>query len=160
MVSASKFLNADDFAVPSHCTSAEAATKRALAAAENLSADLVEVVNSGPSKVGLTFGLWTRATSWTVRNELYEMCLQAFAQQQRIGTEAEKVLGLTKQLSQQNAEWVALINSADQSLRVLGDFETFFEVLQQDLSKLTSSLQNLAQPQPAASVAATATPTP
>lgn len=88
------------------------------------------------------------------------MCLQAFAEQQRIGTEAEKVLGLTKQLSQQNAEWVALINSADQSLRVLGDFETFFEVLQQDLSKLTSSLQSLALPQTAASVAATTAPTP
>lgn len=88
------------------------------------------------------------------------MCLQAFAEQQRIGAEAERVLSLTKHLSQQNAEWVALINSADQSLRVLGDFETFFEVLQQDLSKLTSSLQNLAQPQPAASVTTTATPTP
>lgn len=83
--------------------------------------------------------------------------MQAFAEQQRIGAEAETVLGLTKQLSDQNAQWVALINSADQSLRILGDFETYFEVLQQDLSKLTSSLQRLGQ-QKSETSAATAIP--
>ena len=84
--------------------------------------------------------------------------MQAFAEQQRIGAEAEKVLALTKQLSDQNSEWAALINSADQSLRVLGDFETYFEVLQQDLSQLTSSLQHLAQQKSEASAAATVNP--
>jgi hypothetical protein len=55
------------------------------------------------------------------------------------------VLSLTNKLSDQNTEWAALINSADQALRILGDFQTYFEVLQQDLSKLTNSLQHLGQ---------------
>ena len=71
------------------------------------------------------------------------LLLQAFQEQQRIGAEVTKVLDLTNKLSEQNKEWAALINSADQALRVLGDFETHFEILQQDLSKLTASLQNL-----------------
>ena len=50
---------------------------------------------------------------------------------------------MTNKLSDQNTEWAALINSADQALRVLGDFQTYFEVLQQDMSKLTNSLQRL-----------------
>ncbi|DBA70466.1 TPA: biogenesis of lysosome- organelles complex 1 subunit 1 [Trebouxia sp. C0005] len=97
----------------------EAATQRAVKAAESLSADLVEVANSGAAK--------------------------AFQQQQRIGVEVEKVLSLTNKLSDQNTEWATMINSADQALRVLGDFQTYFEVLQQDMSKLTSSLQHLGQ---------------
>jgi len=72
--------------------------------------------------------------------------VQAFQEQQRIGSEVEKVLSLTNKLSKQNTEWAAMINSADQALRVLGDFETYFEVLEQDLSKLTNSLQHLGQP--------------
>ena len=76
--------------------------------------------------------------------------LQAFEYQQRIGSEAEKALSLTNQLSQQNEEWAELINSADQALRVLGDFETYFEVLQQDLSSLTDSLQRLGPSGPVA----------
>ncbi|DBA97232.1 TPA: biogenesis of lysosome-related organelles complex 1 subunit 1 [Trebouxia sp. C0004] len=97
----------------------EAATQRAVKAAEKLSADLVEVANSGAAK--------------------------AFQEQQRIGAEVEKVLSLVNKLSDQNTKWAALINSADQSLRVLGDFQTYFEVLQQDLSRLTNSLQHLGQ---------------
>ncbi|DBB09036.1 hypothetical protein WJX82_001475 [Trebouxia sp. C0006] len=95
----------------------EAATQRAVKAAESLSADLVEVANSGAAK--------------------------AFQEQQQIGVEVEKVLSLTNKLSDQNTDWAALINSADQALRVLGDFQTYFEVLQQDMSKLTDSLQHL-----------------
>ncbi|KAL3149318.1 biogenesis of lysosome- organelles complex 1 subunit 1 [Trebouxia sp. C0010 RCD-2024] len=110
----------------------EAASGRAVKAAESLSAHLVEVVNSGAS--------------------------EAFAQQQRIGAEVHKVLELTKQLDEQNSEWTALINSADQSLKVLGDFETYFEVLQRDLGKLTSSLHHLGQQKSEASAAAPAHP--
>lgn len=55
----------------------------------------------------------------------------------------DKVLTLSNKLSEQNVEWATLINSADQALKVLGDFQTYFEVLQQDLSKLTGSLQQL-----------------
>ena len=84
------------------------------------------------------------------------MLSQAFEEQQRIGAQVEKVLSLTKQLTEQNSGWSALINSADQSLRVLGDFETYFEVLQQDLSKLTESLQHLSQQNCADPAAATA----
>ena len=73
----------------------------------------------------------------------HESCSQAFEKQQLIGAEVQKILGLSKHLGQQNSVWAALINAADQSLRVLGDFETYFEVLQQDLSKLTQSLQQL-----------------
>ena len=52
---------------------------------------------------------------------------------------------LTKKLSAQNEAWAALCNSADQALRVLGDFEGFFAVLQSDMSKLADSLEQLSQ---------------
>ena len=71
--------------------------------------------------------------------------MQAFQQQQQIGTQVETVLSLTKRLAEQNTKWGSLINSADQALRILGDFQTYFEVLQQDLSNLTVSLQQLGQ---------------
>ena len=121
----------------------EAATERAVKAAEDLSAELVEAVNSGASKVR---GARAAARLLCV-NQQARSCLKAFEEQQHIGAEVEKVLALTKQLCEQNSQWATLINSADQSLRVLGDFETFFEVLQQDLSNLTGSLQQLSQQQ-------------
>lgn len=69
--------------------------------------------------------------------------LQAFESQQRIGAQAQTLLDLTDKIKSQNADWAELINSADEALRVVGDFETYFEVLQQDLGKLTASLQRL-----------------
>ena len=131
---------------------AESATERAVKAAADLSADLVETANYGASKVRSSLSMPLCRPHRGFRS----LVLQAFEEQQRIGAEVEKVLSLTKQLTEQNSEWSALIDSADQSLRVLGDFETYFEVLQQDLSKLTDSLQHLSQQKSAGSATQTA----
>lgn len=124
-------------------TRADAATKRAVTAAEDLSASLVKVVNAVASEVSIL----DFQSACLQQSAVKTANLQAFERQQQIGTKIEKVFQLTKKVTAQDEEWAGLCNSADQALRVLGDFEGFFAVLQSDMSKLADSLEQLSQQQ-------------
>ena len=109
----------------------EAKKKEALTAANSLTTALVDHLNVGVAQA-----------SWFIsRDPEITQTFQAYLNQKRLDSEAKQLHLNATNFSKQTAAWLQLIDSFNDSLKEVGDVESWAKTIETDMQAISSTLE-------------------
>ena len=111
----------------------EVKKKEALTAANNLTTALVDHLNVGVAQVDRPLLL--------LRSSILTLTLQAYLNQKRLDSEAKQLHLNATNFSKQTAAWLQLIDSFNNSLKEVGDVESWAKTIETDMRAISSTLE-------------------
>ena len=111
----------------------EAKKKEALTAANNLTTALVDHLNVGVAQVDRLLS--------SSRSSILTLTLQAYLNQKRLDSEAKQLHLNATNFSKQTAAWLQLIDSFNNSLKEVGDVESWAKTIETDMRAISSTLE-------------------
>ena len=110
----------------------EAKKKEALTAANSLTTALVDHLN-----VGVAQASWCQSQD----PEIILQTFQAYLNQKRLDSEAKQLHLNATNFSKQTAAWLQLIDSFNNSLKEVGDVESWAKTIETDMQAISSTLE-------------------
>lgn len=110
----------------------EAKKKEALTAANSLTTALVDHLN-----VGVAQASWCQSSD----PEIILQTFQAYLNQKRLDSEAKQLHLNATNFSKQTAAWLQLIDSFNNSLKEVGDVESWAKTIETDMQAISSTLE-------------------
>ena len=111
----------------------EAKKKEALTAANNLTTALVDHLNVGVAQVDRLLS--------SSRSSILTLTLQAYLNQKRLDSEAKQLHLNATNFSKQTAAWLQLIDGFNNSLKEVGDVESWAKTIETDMRAISSTLE-------------------
>ena len=111
----------------------EVKKKEALTAANNLTTALVDHLNVGVAQVDRPLLL--------SRSSILTLTWQAYLNQKRLDSEAKQLHLNATNFSKQTAAWLQLIDGFNNSLKEVGDVESWAKTIETDMRAISSTLE-------------------
>ena len=111
----------------------EVKKKEALTAANNLTTALVDHLNVGVAQVDRLLS--------SSRSSILTLTLQAYLNQKRLDSEAKQLHLNATNFSKQTAAWLQLIDGFNNSLKEVGDVESWAKTIETDMRAISSTLE-------------------